>query len=99
MIDLKIGNHRLRHDGIQWTVTTTTIRQKGEKAGTSYDADPSYFPRLSQALQDVWERKVGESEARDLRDLLETVHTHAREIREAAADADRQLLASRQVEV
>lgn len=92
MVDLRIGSFRLRHDGIQWTVTTTVT---GKSAREERDSDPSYYTRLSHALDEVLDGGIGAEDAPDVRALLQAVQAHSQAVQDAAADADRQLLAAR----
>lgn len=92
MIDLRIGNLRLSYDGIQWTVARiATIRKVGPTFGQERETDHGYHGRLSHALQDAYDRLLGSEGAPSVAALLRATDTHARAIREAATECDRQL--------
>lgn len=99
MTDLRIGQFRISYDGIQWTVVRlATIQKEGPTFGQEREADHGYHGRLSHALLDVFDRLAGAEGAESVAALQQAVHTHARAIVEAAAEADRQLLAMRRGE-
>ena len=96
MIDLRIGNLRLSWDGIQWTVArVATIQKEGPTFGQERETDHGYHGRLSHALQDAYDRLLGSEDAPSVAALLRAADAHARSIREAAAECDRQLMAMR----
>lgn len=95
MIDLRINQYRLAFDGIQWTVTRVATIQKGDNIGAEREADHGYHGRLSHALQDVFDRLNGSEVAPSVQALHAAVETHARAIRDAVGEIERQLSAKR----
>jgi len=83
-MNIKIGKYRLISSAKDFTISETKVGSDETKKnfGEEFDADKTYHPNLASALENVLNRKIKESEATTLKELLSDVTAARAELRE-----------------
>lgn len=90
-IDIRLdGGFALQSDGNQWiTAREKTIEDEdSDRYGETYLADKKYYASLETALKKLAERRLANSDAESLRELIAVHRRHLREIEEAVNHAE-----------
>ncbi len=69
-MDIRIGKYKLSSSSKGFTISEVKVKTDGSNPGTEYDTDKTYHPTLVSALDNVLNRKIKESEATTLKELL-----------------------------
>lgn len=79
-MNIRVGKYRLSSTNKDFTITEVTkgTTPGNKNFGEEYDTDHSYHPSLPKALENLLKRKVLESDATTLKELL-NAHTEARD--------------------
>jgi len=75
-MNIKIGKYRLTSSSHDFAVSEPTVSEKGKE----YNNNPSYHPTLISALENVLKRKVMQSEATTLNQLVKDVQASREEL-------------------
>jgi len=79
-MNIQVGKYKLTSSLHDFTVSETKATTQGKKIGTEFESNYSYHPTLVSALENILKRRVMQSDATTLKQLVRDVQESREEL-------------------